>query len=86
MFGVLHPLKVGGLRPPTFPRTYTLAPGFFFDFSPKKFRFEGLDFLFKSFLFVHWGVLLIIFSPTHERLQTCLRNRAWIVFEEDRGR
>ena len=30
MLGVPHPLKVGGLRPPTFPGTYTLAPGNYF--------------------------------------------------------
>ena len=57
MFRIPRPLKVGGLRPPTFPGTSGMGSGsFFFVFDLKKLRFQGLDFLFNNFLFVVWGV------------------------------
>ena len=50
---VPRPLKVGGLRPPTFQRTSGMGSGsMFLIVDLKKLRFQGLNFLFNNFLFV----------------------------------
>jgi len=79
MFGVRRPLKVGGLRPSTFPGTSGMGSGKFFSILTlpvrklKKCSFQGLDFLFRSFLFVRWGLPLAHLLPRARLMCELLR-------------